>query len=52
MSQMKEHDQTIARDLNETDMCNILDREFKVMTIKILHLRKKGMTLVRPLTKR
>jgi len=33
---MKEEDKTTARDLSETDINNMPDREFKVMVIKIL----------------
>ena len=33
---MKEQDKATARDLSETDIGNMLDREFKTMNIKIL----------------
>ena len=33
---MKEQDKAMARDLSETDISNMPDTEFKVMTIKIL----------------
>jgi len=36
LSQMKEQDKAIARDLSETDIRNMSDREFKAMTIRIL----------------
>ena len=52
MSQIKEHEQITARDLSETDIGNMFDREVKVIIIKILRLRKKWGTSVRPLTKR
>ena len=52
MSQMKEQDKITARELNEMEISNMPDREFKVMVIKILDLRKEWKTLVRPSTKR
>lgn len=36
MSQKKERDQTIARELSETDISSMPDRKFKVMIIKVL----------------
>ena len=33
---MKEQGKAIARDLSETDVSNMCDREFKVMIIRIL----------------
>ena len=40
--QMKEQDQTTARDQNKVDVSNMPDREFKVMIIKIVsRLEKK-----------
>ena len=33
---MKEHDKITARVLNETELSNVPNREFKVMVIKIL----------------
>ena len=36
MSQMKEQDKNTSRDLSETDISTIPDREFKVMIITIL----------------
>ena len=36
MSQMKEKEKTIARHLSQTEISNMLDREIKVMVIKIL----------------
>jgi len=36
MSQMKEQDKITARDLNEMEINNVPDREFKEMIIKIL----------------
>ena len=42
---MKEQDKTIARDLSETDISNMPDREFKGMIIMILTgLEKRGKT--------
>ena len=35
MSQMKKQDQITARELNETETCNMPNREFKVLVIKI-----------------
>ena len=53
MSQMKEQDKTIVRDLSETDTSNIPNREFKIMIIRYsLDLRKEWKTSVRPLTQR
>ena len=49
---MKEQGQTTARNLGETNTSNMPDREFKVMIIKILNLRKEWRTSVRSLTKR
>ena len=36
MPQMKDQDKITARDLNEMEIINMSDREFKVMVIKIL----------------
>ena len=36
MSQMKGKDKITARELNETEISNMTDREFKVMIINIL----------------
>lgn len=44
MSQMKE-DQIIARELNEMEVSNMSDGEFKVMVRKILRGAKSGDTL-------
>ena len=45
LSQMKEQDKTIARDLSETDISNMPDREVKGMIIMILTgLEKRGKT--------
>ena len=33
---MKEHDKTSEKELHEMEICNVLDKEFKVMTIKML----------------
>ena len=50
---MKEQDKATARDLTETDISNMPDREFKTMIIEILTgLEKEGRTSVRPLTQR
>ena len=43
MSQMKEQDQTTARDLSEMVISSMPDREFKVMVIKILTGLEKRM---------
>ena len=51
MSQMKEQDRIIARDLRETEISNMPDKKFKVMIINILDLRKEWVTSVKPLTK-
>ena len=40
MSQMKEEDKIKAKDLNEMEISDMSDREFKEMFIKILDLRK------------
>ena len=42
MSQMKEENKTITRDLSEMDITNMPDREFKVKIIKILTRPKSG----------
>ena len=42
MSQMKEQDQTIARDISKMDRSNMPDREFKVMTVKMLTGENSG----------
>lgn len=47
LSQMKEQDKGKGRDLSKTDICNMPDREFKVMTIKLfteLEKRVKGIS--------
>ena len=36
MSQMKEQDKITTKELNETEINNMPDREFKVMVIKVL----------------
>ena len=44
---MREQNKTTARDLNETDISNILDREFKVIIINIftgLEKRVEGIS--------
>ena len=52
MSQVKEEDKIIARDLSKMEISNMPDREFKVMIIKVLtRLRKEWKTLMRPLKK-
>ena len=38
---MKEQYKTTARDLNETEITNMPDREMKAMIIKIVDLRKE-----------
>ena len=43
LSQMKEQDKAMARDLNETNISNMLDREFKAMIIRILTALEKRM---------
>ena len=43
MSQMKEQDNTTARDLSEMVISSMPDREFKVMVIKILTGLEKRM---------
>ena len=52
MSQMKEQNKVKARHLNEMEISNMSDREFKVRVIKTLDLRKECMNSVRSLTKR
>ena len=51
---MKEQGKITARELNETEISNTSDREFKVVVIKILtgfgDLRKEWRTSVRPST--
>ena len=52
MSQMKEQDKTIAKHLSETDISNMPNREFKVMTINILTgLEKRGEYISETLNK-
>ena len=36
MSQMKEQDKTIAKELNEIEISNMPNKEFKVIIIKML----------------
>ena len=36
LSQMKEQNKVTARDLNETDINNMPDRDFKVIIIRVL----------------
>ena len=36
MSQMKEQDKITARDLNDTEISNMPDREFKIVIIAVL----------------
>ena len=43
MCQMKEQEKITARELNETEISNMPDREFKVMVIKITTVFEKGM---------
>ena len=50
---MKKQDKSTARELNEMEICNMPEREFKVMIIKILtELGKRVETSVRSSTKR
>ena len=50
---MEEKDKITARDLNETDISNFPDREFKVMVMKIhTGFKKKWRASVRPSTNR
>ena len=52
MSQMKEQDKTTARELNEMEINNMPDREFKVMVIKIFSgLEKRAEDLSETLNK-
>ena len=51
MSQMKEQDKTIARELSVTNISNMPDREFKIMIIKTF-TGLEWRTSVRPLKKR
>ena len=52
MSQVKEQDKIVARELNETEVSNMPDTELKVMVIKILaRLEKDWRTSARPLPK-
>lgn len=39
---MKQQDKTTTKELNEKDISNIPDKEFKVMVIKILTRREKS----------
>ena len=48
---MKEQDKITAKELNETEISNLSDREFKTMVIKIVALRKEWRTSMRPSTK-
>ena len=49
MSQMKEKDKVTANELNETEISNTPEREFKVMVIKIfIGLEKEWRTSLRP----
>lgn len=41
LSQMKEQDKATARDLSQTDIRNIPDREFKAMIMRVLTRLKK-----------
>lgn len=51
---MKEKDKITAKELNDTEIISMSDREFKVITIKIhTELEKKKWSIsVRPLIKR
>ena len=40
---MKEHDKVTARELNETEISNVPDKELKVMVVKILTQLEKRM---------
>ena len=42
MSQMKEEDKITEREVNKMDISNMLDRELKVMVIKILTGLEQG----------
>jgi len=50
MSEMKVQDKISAKDLNEMEICDMPDREFQLIIIKILTELEK--TSVRPSTKR
>ena len=52
MSQMKEQEKITARELNEMEVSNIPDREFKVMIIKLLTGLEKRVEDLRPSIKR
>ena len=41
---MKDQNKTTTEDLSKMDMNNIPDREFKVMILKIMDLRKEWRT--------
>ena len=47
LSQMKEQDKAIARDLSKIDISNMLDREFKATIIRILTGLEKRMEGIR-----
>ena len=51
MYQMKEQYKITATDISEMDVSNMLDRECKVMIMKIVELRREWRTSVRSLTK-
>ena len=47
LSQMKEQDKAIARDLSKIDISNMFDREFKATIIRILTGLEKRMEGIR-----
>ena len=50
---MKKQDETLEKDLNETEINDLLDKEFKIMTIKMLtKLGEQCINKVKILTKR
>ena len=53
LSQREEQEDAMVRDVNETDVSHMPDREFKAMIIKILTgPEKRGEASVRSLTQR
>ena len=49
MFQMKEYDKTPEKELTEGEMCNLIDRQYKVMITKMfkeLERRKNGLVFI------
>ena len=47
MAQMKEQIKTIEKELNEMDISNILDAEFKTLVIKMLKELSEGFKSIK-----